>query len=178
MDKEEKVRDIFNEELEKEYKKIEKKIEKEMKMEMKEKKKKGKVLEKLEEINDDIEEFQVSKPKEILSEAMDEFFKPTRLEKLEQNMKIEEKESNNPFLNGLLVLFSIILFVITGDYLLYNIHINYVDAPTMINSVLLSCMVVFYLLSLLVKKLTVKKIFELLSIISIISFMAYHLFLA
>lgn len=187
--KDENVVDLFSEELEKKDKKLEKKVAKEKKKEMKKKKKKEKELEKkedlefakkLEEMKEEQEEIPLPKKEDIRNKKMADLFKTTRIERLEQTLEQEKniEEKKHPFLNALLIIFSIALFVITCDYLIYNIYTNYVDLPTMINSILLSCMVVFYILSIIIKKSGPKKFFELLSIICVGLFMTYNLYIA
>lgn len=88
-----------------------------------------------------------------------------------------KKEKKHPFLNFLIALFSIILLVVSTDYIIYNCISNYKDLPTMINSIMLVTNVIFYLLSIIVKNKTLQKIFQILSLICITLFMCYHLFI-
>ena len=89
-------------------------------------------------------------------------------------IKIEKK---HPFLNFILGVCSICLLVISVDYISYNAITNYKDLQTLINSILLVSMVILYLLSIVIKNNGIKKFFQILSMLAIIAFMGYHLFI-
>jgi len=93
-------------------------------------------------------------------------------------LKPEIKENKYPILNFILIILSIVLLVLSLDYIFYNVISNYKNLQTMINSILLVVMNIFYLLSILIDKKGIKKSFEILSILAMIAFMSYHLFIA
>lgn len=128
------------------------------------------------------ETFNVPKKEQIVEDINNIELKKEQTPTLNDILNIEEnnfklKEEHHPFLNFLIGLFSICLLVLSCDYIIYNSITNYKDMITMINSILLVCMTVFYLLSIIIKKLVPKKLCQILSILFIISFMAYHLFI-
>jgi hypothetical protein len=120
-----------------------------------------------EQIFNDIKETEIKKEENKLEEL------------LNMNEKVENKikEENYPLLNVLLVIFSIVLIFIGGDYIIYNAITNYTDLPTMINSIIFIFMILFYLLSILIKNQKGIKITQILSLICMICFMGYHLFI-
>ena len=152
--------DLFDEEQKKKEVKHNRRIEKQKE---KEKKKNSKELKRLEK-KEDLE--------------FENYLK--QMQKKEENpvtkVVFEEKKESHPVLNFFLVLFVIGLIVVTADYVLYNTIINYKSFEIMINSIALAIVVFFYLLSIAIKKISVKKFFEILSIISMIGFMLMHLF--
>ena len=102
-------------------------------------------------------------------------------EKEELSRSIEnpiKKEKNNKhhFLNFLLGIFMIILFLVTITYLFYNV-VKGSNLEQIINSSILCLMVLFYELSILVSKTSIKKFFQILATISITLFMCYHLWI-
>lgn len=171
------VIDLFNEELNRKNKKLSRKVEKARIKEEKKKARDKKKLEKLEDIK--FEEYLKRLREENIIEMPDKSspktIKPTN--KIENDLFIEKQE-RHPFLNFLIGVFSIILLVISVDYVVYNAYTNYTDLPTLINSVLLAAMTFFYLLSMAVNKQGLKKSLQILSLLSIIAFMSYHLFIA
>ena len=171
------VIDLFNEEINKKNKKLNRKIEKERLKEEKKKAKDKKRLEKYEDLEFEqyLKRLREENTIDVPTKSNIKTIKPTN--KIENDVFIENKD-HHPFLNFLIGVFSIILLVISVDYIVYNAYTNYTDLPTLINSVLLTCMTMFYLLSMAVNKSGLKKFLQILSLLSIIVFMAYHLFVA
>ena len=142
------VVDFFETELSKKEKKLSKKIEKDRLKEEKELRRKEKILEHKEN-------------KEFNSYLM-------------KVKEIEKKKKNIDYFNILIIILSITLMVISFDYLFFNIFSNFKD---MINSILLVSSIIFYLLSIILRHNLVKPC-QLLSIILMILFMSYKLFMA
>lgn len=166
--------DLFDEEVKK---KEQKKLKKINKQKEKDKKKRDIYLKKLEKQED--VEFE-NYLKQLHSQNEEKPTKKEANEKIVKNIDVEkttEHTEKHPFLNALLIIFSICLIVITADYVIYNSITNFKDIYTMINSIILALTILFYILSLLIKNIKVKKVFEILSIIVLILFMAYHLFI-
>lgn len=90
---------------------------------------------------------------------------------------VEKKTKKHPFLNVLVSILSVVLFVISVDYLVYNLLINFNNLDAIINTILLVIMSIMYLFSIVIKRSKSKKIFEILSLIFMILFMSYHLFI-
>ena len=150
------VVDLFEEEMLKEDKKELKKIEKEKSRQKRYEKK----LEKMED-----EEFA-------------KMLKEDRKEEKEDILEnIEEKPKKHSFLNFLLGLSIIILFLASSDYALYNI-IRGKDLEQILTASALCVTSVFYILSIIVKKEGIKKFFQVLATLSIASYMCYYLFIA
>lgn len=198
------VIDLFDEEINKKDKKLEKKIEKARLKEEKKEAKRKKKLEKQEENGFDkylekikeekvIEEAVEVKPKveEVIKEPfIPDVPVPVKI-KPEENIDNEltrrittiseikefHVEKKHPILNFFIVLFSIILIVISFDYLLYNTYTNYTDLKTMITSILLVSTVISYLLSIIIKKEGTKKFFQVISLILFSCYMGYYLFI-
>lgn len=198
------VIDLFDEEINKKDKKLEKKIEKARLKEEKKEAKRKKKLEKQEENGFDkylekikeekvIEEAVEVKPKveEVIKEPfIPDVPVPVKI-KPEENIDNEltrrittiseikefHVEKKHPLLNFFIVLFSIILIVISCDYLLYNTYTNYTDLKTMITSILLVSTVISYLLSIIIKKEGTKKFFQVISLILFSCYMGYYLFI-
>ena len=84
---------------------------------------------------------------------------------------------HHPILNFFISVFSLILIVISIDYFLYNTYTNYVDLKTMITSIILVLTVITYLLSIIIKKESIKKFFQILSLILFTCYMGYYLFI-
>jgi hypothetical protein len=193
MNKEDNVIDIFTEEMSKKEKKLEKKMEKARLKEEKKKKKTDKQLEN--EENEGFKEYlEKWKSEKMIETPVKEVPIPVKkdsTENLLENIKMPEKKDStenllentkllkkrHPFLNFLIGMLSIILLVIGIDYVVYNTITNYVDIQTMINSILFIGMIIFYLLSIVIKKEVAKKSFQILSIIMMILFMSYQLFI-
>ena len=179
------VVDLFDEEIKNKEKKQDKKVQK---MRLKEEKKLAKQKKKLEKQEDqDFNEYLRKIKEEKLveipvknKEIKFDNIKPTNDFNIENIKAIteykNEEKKNHTFLNVLLVILSILLIVVSVDYIVYNTLTNYVDLPTLVNSIILVCMVFFYLISIISKKETTKKFFEILSMLFIIAFMGYHLF--
>ena len=146
------VVDLFEEEMIKEDKKELKKIQKEKKKEKKEEKK----LEKFED---------------------EEFAKMLKEENKEEPARHEKKEKKYTFLNILLGISIIILFLASSDYAIYNI-IKGKELEQILTSSALCITSIFYILSILIKKPGIKKFFEILATLSIASYMCYYLFIA
>lgn len=155
------VVDLFSEEVNKKDKKLNKKVLRSKKRELQELEKKNKLL----EIKENIE-FDSYLKKVKQARGLD-----NELNKKEK--KVIKKEY--PFLSFLINTLSILLLVVSFDYLFYNIFSNFKD---MINSSLLVSMVIFYLLSIKISNNRFKKICEIISLLLIIVFMSYHLFIA
>lgn len=198
------VIDLFDEEVNKKDKRLERKIER---ARLKEEKKEAKRKRKLEKQEEDGFDKYLEKIKEekVIEEAVE--IKPKVEDVIKQpfipdvpvpvktkpevdmdndlTRKIttisEIKEfhpvKKHPILNFFVVLFSIILIVISGDYLLYNTYTNYTDLKTMIISIILVSTVIFYLLSIITKKEGPKKFFQIISLILFSCYMGYYLFI-
>ena len=147
------VVDLFEEEMMKEDKRELKKIQKEKKKEKKQEKK----LEKFED-----EEFA-----KMLKEEKKDKEEPT----------YEKKEKKHTFLNILLGISIIILFLASADYAVFNI-IKGKELEQILTSSALCITSTFYILSILVKKEGVKKFLQILATLSIASYMCYYLFIA
>jgi len=155
----ENIVDLFSEELSKRERKQEKKI---AKMKAKEKRKQDKAMKKLEKM-EDIEYAKKLKEKEQQNGIVEAPIK-------------KEKNNKHPFLNFILGLFMIILFLVTLTYLFYNVF-KETNLEQIINSSILCTMVLFYELSILISKTSIKKFFQILATISITLFMCYHLWI-
>lgn len=155
------VIDLFNEELDKKEKKLDKRVFKSKQKELKKLDKKKKMLELKEEMEFDSYLKKIKKTRGLDNES-----------EIKNNKEIKR---NYPILNFIITSLSVILLVISFDYLFYNIFSNFKD---MINSILLVSMVIFYLLSILFQNIRIKKICQIISLLLVISFMSYHLFLA
>ena len=155
------VIDLFNEELDKKEKKLDKWVFKSKQKELKKLDKKKKMLELKEEMEFDSYLKKIKKTRGLDNES-----------EIKNNKEIKR---NYPILNFIITSLSVILLVVSFDYLFYNIFSNFKD---MINSILLVSMVIFYLLSILFQNIRIKKICQIISLLLVISFMSYHLFLA
>lgn len=155
------VIDLFNEELDKKEKKLDKRVFKSKQKELKKLDKKKKMLELKEEMEFDSYLKKIKKTRGLDNES-----------EIKNNKEIKR---NYPILNFIITSLSVILLVVSFDYLFYNIFSNFKD---MINSILLVSMVIFYLLSILFQNIRIKKICQIISLLLVISFMSYHLFLA
>lgn len=155
------VIDLFNEELDKKEKKLDKRVFKSKQKELKKLDKKKKMLELKEEIEFDSYLKKIKRTRGLDNES-----------EIKNNKEIKR---NYPILNFIITSLSVILLVVSFDYLFYNIFSNFKD---MINSILLVSMVIFYLLSILFQNIRIKKICQIISLLLVISFMSYHLFLA
>lgn len=155
------VIDLFNEELDKKEKKLDKRVFKSKQKELKKLDKKKKMLELKEEMEFDSYLKKIKKTRGLDNEL-----------EIKNNKEIKR---NYPILNFIITSLSVILLVVSFDYLFYNIFSNFKD---MINSILLVSMVIFYLLSILFQNIRIKKICQIISLLLVISFMSYHLFLA
>lgn len=176
------VVDLIDEEINKKDKKLEKKIEKERLKELKREEKRKKKLEKEEDSGFDefLEKIKEEKSIFASSNTVDIDRIPDVPAPIKNNkMDVESKsiKSNHPILNFFVVFFSLGLFVISIDYLVYSVYTNYVNITTMVINCILVSTVIFYLLSILVKKESIKKFFEVLSLILFICYMGYYLFI-
>ena len=197
------VVDLFDEEINKKKKNIDKKVEKARLKEERKKEKEAKRLEKIEDIefneylknlkkeqlierdveipaNVPVKNGVKTVPDHINIDSVEKKLKENNIETIEKKLdiQVEKQPKKHPFLNFLLVLCSICLLVITTDYMVYNSITHYSDLKTLINSILLTVMVACYLISILVKNEGAKKFFQILSMLAIIGFMSYHLFIA
>lgn len=154
------VVDFFNEELSKK----EKKIKKMKKKQQKKKVKKEKKLEKIEDL-----EF----AKKLEEKNKDDIYEITK-EKI--NIKPDNKIKKHPFLNFLLGLFIIVLFLTSCDYLIFNI-LKEKELKIIITSSLLFVLAITYILSIIIKKEGIKKFFQILATISIAAYMLYQLYI-
>lgn len=156
------VVDFFTEELTKKEKKEQKKIIKNKKAKAKRERK----LEKLEDI-----EFAKK-----LEEKNKNDFVPNEItrEKINEEKNVEIKKHH--FLNFLLGLFIIVLFLTSCDYLIFSI-LKEKDIKLIITSSLLCFMAITYILSIIIKKEGPKKFFQILATISITLYMLYQLYI-
>lgn len=160
------VVDLFEEEMLKEDKKEMKKIEKEKSRQKRYEKK----LEKMED-----EEFakMLKEDKKVKDDDFEEIVKE------EKNNEVEEvkEEKKHSFLNFLLGLSIIVLFLASSDYAVYNI-IKGKELEQILTASALCVTSIFYILSIIVKKTVPKKLFEILATLSIAAYMCYYLFIA
>ena len=168
MNEDKDVVDFFTEELNKKEKKLQKKKEKEKKLQ----EKKNKKLEKMEDI-----EF-AKRLEEKKSEKNEDFdLNHNSLEMTRANLfNFDSKEKKYPFLNFVLGLFLVILFLVSCDYFIYSV-LKEKNLKIIITSSLLCCLSICYILSIIIKKESIKKIFQILASISIVVYMAYYLFI-
>lgn len=144
------VIDLFREELNKKQKIEEKKI---AKMRVKEKKRENKKIKNLEKLEDL------------------EFSRQIRF-----NNKSDIKKEKYYILNSLIFIFSLFLLIIGIDYFTFNI-IKGNDLEQIITSSILCLMIIFYLLSIIIKKGRIKKWLEIISILFITLYMFYNLYI-
>lgn len=144
------VIDLFREELNKKQKTEEKKI---AKMRVKEKKRENKKLKNLEKLEDL------------------EFSRQIRF-----NNKSDIKKEKYYILNSLIFIFSLFLLIIGIDYFTFNI-IKGNDLEQIITSSILCLMIIFYLLSIIIKNGRIKKWLEIISILFITLYMFYNLYI-
>lgn len=169
MNEDKDVVDFFTEELNKKEKKLQKKKEKERKK----LEKKNKRLEKQEDI-----EF-AKKLEEKKLEKEEEFNTPSNnLEMTRTNLFNFDipKEKKHSFLNFILGSFLIILFLVSCDYFIYSV-LKEKNLEIIITSSLLCCLSIFYILSIIINNVVIKKIFQILATISIAVYMSYYLFI-
>ena len=184
--------DIFDEEMNKKDKKLERKVEKARLKEQKKEEKRKKKLEKeedsefqkyLEKVKEEkntlvVSSNQVSEipdvpvPVKPKKEIYD-FTKRIPIIPTENVISLE----HHPILNFFISVFSLILIVISIDYFLYNTYTNYIDLKTMITIIILVLTVITYLLSIIIKKESIKKFFQILSLILFTCYMGYYLFI-
>lgn len=169
MNEEKDVVDFFTEELSKKEKKLEKKKEKERKL----KEKKNKKLEKMEDIEfaKRLEEKKSEKNEDI--DLNHNSLEMTRSNLFDFDI---QKQKKYPFLNFVLGLFLVILFLVSCDYFIYSV-LKEKDLKIIITSSLLCCLSICYILSIIIKKESIKKIFQILATISIVAYMGYCLFI-
>lgn len=184
--------DIFDEEMNKKDKKLERKVEKARLKEQKKEEKRKKKLEKeedsefqkyLEKVKEEkntlvVSSNQVSEIPDVPvpvkpKKEIDDFTKRIPIIPNENVISLE----HHPILNFFISVFSLILIVISIDYFLYNTYTNYVDLKTMITSIILVLTVITYLLSIIIKKESIKKFFQILSLILFTCYMGYYLFI-
>lgn len=148
----------------------------------------------LEIVSSEFEEDLVEPPKknkEIEKDQIIKAIQETEIKKEENslenllNMEDQKKDKINEnkaekytVLNTLLVILSVVLIFIGGDYVIYNSISNYTNLSNMINSIIFALMMFFYLLSILLKNKRGIKTFQILSLICMICFMGYYLFIA
>ncbi len=168
------VIDLFEEERNKRELSEEKKIAKRALKEKKREKRREKKLEHKEDIEfaKIVEEKKMEATKEMDTEALKKL--KTRRER---NENIDISKEKHPFLNFLLTISIIILLVSSCTYALFNI-IKGKELETILTSSALCGMVVFYILSIIIKNIRAKKFFEILATLSIAGYMAYFLFIA
>ena len=161
------VVDLFEEEMLKEDKKELKRIEKE-------KSRQKRYEKKLEKIEDEEFAKMLKEDKKVKDEDFNEIVEEEKNNDIEEEPKKENKHS---FLNFLLGLSIIVLFLASSDYAIYNI-IKGKNLEQVLTSSALCITSVFYILSIIVKNTTIKKIFEILATLSIAAYMCYYLFIA
>ena len=156
------VVDFFTEELSKKEKKEQKKKKKDKKKQAK----KEKELEKIEDL-----EFAKK-----LEEKNKEEIIPTEITREKINVEKNIIVKKHPFLNFLLGLFIIVLFLTSCDYLIFNI-LKQTELKLIITSSLLCFLAITYILSIIIKKEGLKKFFQILATISIAAYMLYQLYI-
>ena len=169
------VVDLFAEEVNKRELSEERKMAKRALKEKKREKKREKKLERKEDIEfaKKLEEKKQEQTKEMDTEAL----KKIRTRREKNEFISEETKERHPFLNFLLAISIIILLVCSVTYVLFNV-IKEKDLETILTSSALCGMVVFYILSIIIKNIRAKKFFEILATLSIAGYMAYFLFIA
>ena len=170
----EEVVDLFTEEVNKRELNEEKKMAKRALKEKKREKKKEKKLEHKEDIEfaKIVEEKKMEATKEMDAEALKKL--KTRRER---NENIDVSVERHPFLNFLLTISIITLLVCSVDYAIFNI-IKEKELETILTSSALCGMVVFYILSIIIKNVRAKKFFQILATLAIAGYMGYFLFIA
>lgn len=168
------VIDLFEEERNKRELDEEKKMAKKALKEKKREKRKEKKLEHKEdkEFAKMVEEKKQEATKEIDTESLSKL--KTRRER---NENIEVANEKHPFLNFFLTISIIILLVCSVTYVLFNV-IKEKELENILTSSALCGMVVFYILSIIIKNIRAKKFFEILATLSIAGYMGYFLFIA
>ncbi len=168
------VIDLFEEERNKRELDEEKKMAKKALKEKKREKRKEKRLEHKEdkEFAKIVEEKKQEATKEMDTEALKKI--KTRRER---NENLDVSLEKHPFLNFLLTISIISLLVCSVTYAIFNI-IKEKDLETILTSSALCGMVVFYILSIIIKNIRAKKFFQILATLSIASYMGYFLFIA
>lgn len=167
------VIDLFDEEINRREKNIDKKVNK---MRIKEEKKKEKERKKFEKKED--QEFDEYLRKMKSSKMNDDIIDIKSVER-----KLFETDDNTNYEKHhvstvIIAILSICLFVLGADFVLYNAILNYKDLNTLINNIILIVTIIFYLLSLVIKKDGVKRTFQVLSLLMFIVFIGYQLFIA
>lgn len=167
--------DLFTEEVNKRELNEEKKMAKKALKEKKREKKKEKKLEHKEDIEfaKKLEE----KKMEITKEMDTKAFKDLKTRQSKHENISFEKNERHPFLNFLLTISILILLVCSVDYAIFNI-IKKKQLETILTSSALCGMVVFYILSIIIKNIRAKKFFQILATLSIAGYMGYFLFIA
>lgn len=161
------VVDLFEEEMLKEDKKELKRIEKE-------KSRQKRYEKKLEKIEDEEFAKMLKEDKKVKEDDFEEIVKEEKDNEVNEKIVKEKKHSILNFLLGLSI---IVLFLASSDYAIYNI-IKGKDLEQVLTSSALCITSIFYILSIIVKNTTIKKIFEILATLSIAAYMCYYLFLA
>ena len=192
------VVDLFDEEMNKKDKRIERKVEKARIREQRKEEKRKKRLEKEEDSNFQKylekvkEEKGIEETIEISPKVEDVIIDPIipdvpipvkekksfDIQEIIPDISVSKVPKKHPFLNFLIVLFSVFLFVVSVDFIIYNTYTNYVDFKTMITSIILVSTVIFYILSIIIKSEGIKKFFQILSLILFTCYMCYYLFIA
>ena len=176
------VVDLFDEEIKKIQNKLDRKVEK---MRLKEEKKKAREIRKFEKEEDQFfNEYMKKLRQEKLVEVPDvkhefrnDHINISSIEKMLDDSKKEVPKKHHVS-TLLIIILSICLLVLSSDYILYNATINYKNLKTLITSSILVATVFFYILSLMIKKDSVKRFFEVISLLSFICYIAYLLFIA
>ena len=176
------VVDLFDEEIKKKQNKLDRKVEK---MRLKEEKKKAREIKKFEKEEDQgFNEYMKKLRQEKLVEVPDvkhefrnDHINISSIEKMLDDSKKEAPKKHHVS-TLLIIILSICLLVLSSDYILYNATINYKNLKTLITSSILVATVFFYILSLMIKKDSVKRFFEVISLLSFICYIAYLLFIA
>ena len=169
------VVDLFTEEVNKRELSEERKMAKRALKEKKREKKKEKKLERTEDIEfaKKLEEKKQEQTKEMNTQAL----KKIRTRREKNEFIGEEVKERHPFLNFLLSISIISLLVCSVDYAIYNI-IKAKELETILTSSALCGMVLFYILSIIIKNVRAKKFFQILATLSIAGYMGYFLFIA
>ncbi|MBP3766313.1 MAG: hypothetical protein J6G98_03955 [Bacilli bacterium] len=177
------VVDLFSEEVNKKQKNLDKKVEKMRIKEEKKKEREAKRFEKEEDHNfkeylKKIKEEKLVEIPNVQKEFRNDHINISSIEKMLNDHKEPEMQEKKHLSTPLIIILSVCLIVLSTDYILYNATINYQDLKTLISSSILVTTSVFYIFSMIIKKDSVKRFFEVMSLLSFISFMTYQLFIA
>lgn len=170
------VVDLFHEELNKKQRKEERKI---ARIKAKEKKKQAKQQKLLEQVEDiefakKIEQkySEDNQEKTITNELLEIKKEQTTRTKLNEKKTIKK----HPILNFFLGLFLIILCITSIDFLIFSV-LKEKNMELIMTGSLLCILSLFYILSIITKKESIKKFFQMIASLAITAYMCYQLFI-